>query len=142
VADQNRELVRRYFEELLNGRNLPLLEDLLHPDCVFTAPPVPGGLHGTASIRPAFSALLATFPDLTFTVDEQIVEGDKGAVRWTMRGTHEGEWLGIPATGRAVVLTGIDIFHFSGGRIGRIHAEGDYLGALRQISGSARPGAN
>jgi steroid delta-isomerase-like uncharacterized protein len=138
VAEEHRELVRRYFEEMLNGRHLPLLEELLSPDCVFTAPPVPAGLHGTASIRPAFAALLDTFPDLAFTVHEQVVEGDKAAARWTMRGTQEREWLGIPATGKTVVLTGMDLFHFEGGRIRRIHAEGDYLGALQQISGAPR----
>jgi steroid delta-isomerase-like uncharacterized protein len=140
VADQNRELVRRYFEEMLNGRDLPLLEELLSPDCVFTAPPVPSGLHGTASIRPAITSLFDTFPDLAFTVHEQIVEGDVAAVRWTMRGTHEGEWLGIPASGTRVVLTGINVFHFAGGRIRRVHAEGDYLGALQQISGKGAQG--
>jgi steroid delta-isomerase-like uncharacterized protein len=139
VADQNRELVRRYFEELLNRRNLSALEDILSPDCVFTAPPVPEGLHGTASIRPAFAALFSTFPDLAFTVHEDIVEKDKAAARWTMRGTQKGKWLGIPATGRQVALTGINIFHFTGGKIQRIYAEGDYLGALQQIGEATRP---
>ena len=81
-------------------------------------------------------SLLATrtaFSGFTITIDDQIVEGDKGVTRWTARGVHTGEHLGIPATGRSVEITGINIGRFENGKIVDEWARGDDVGLLRQL---------
>ena len=75
----------------------------------------------------------AAFADLTVTVDDQIVEGDRAVVRWTARGVHSGEYLGIPATGRRIEQTGINIGRCENGRIVEEWARGDDVGLLRQL---------
>ena len=78
-------------------------------------------------------ALYAAFPDWHATIEELIVEGDNVVVRWTGRGTHRGEWAGVPATGRPVQTTGIDVERFVDGLIVEEHSNVDMLGFLRQI---------
>ena len=85
-------------------------------------------------MKEVMRGLLLTFRDLHFTVTEEIAEGDKTVVRWTMRGTQECEWLGVPTAGRCVCMTGIDIVEVSSGKIKRIQIEADYLGAVQQLT--------
>ena len=73
------------------------------------------------------------FPDLTVTVDDQIVEGDRDVVRWTARGLHSGEYLGVPATGRRMEQTGINIGRWENGRIVEEWPIADDVGMLRQL---------
>ena len=75
----------------------------------------------------------AAFPDLTVTVDDQIVEGDRDVVRWTARGLHSGEYLGVPATGRRMEQTGINIGRWENGRIVEEWPIADDVGMLRQL---------
>ena len=75
----------------------------------------------------------AAFADLTVTVDDQIVEGDRDVVRWTARGVHSGEYLGVPATGRRLEQTGINIGRFENGRIVEEWSRADDVGMLRQL---------
>jgi steroid delta-isomerase-like uncharacterized protein len=87
--------------------------------------------------REAFLAFLGAFnvafPDYQFSVEDQIVCDDKAVARWRFTGTHRGEFLGIAATGRAVTLTGIDIFEFAGGKIVQGWVETNVAGLLRQL---------
>jgi steroid delta-isomerase-like uncharacterized protein len=133
VSNETKFIVRRYFEELLNGGNLGIADEIFAQDCVLIAPPVPQGIRGAATLKEVVRGLRLTFRDLHFAVTEEIAEGDKTVVRWTMRGTQECEWLGVPAAGRSVCMTGIDIFEVSGGKIKRIQVEADYLGAVQQL---------
>ena len=73
------------------------------------------------------------FPDTQFTVDERIVDGNRIAVRWMMRGTHQGEFQGIPPTGKAVTVTGIAIHRFAGNQIQESWDCYDALGLLQQL---------
>lgn len=83
------------------------------------------------------TGLHATFPDLRFAVHDLIAEADRVVATWTMTGTHHGEWLGVPATGRGLCITGVDMFQITGGRIARIEIQADYLGAMRQMGVAA-----
>ena len=81
-------------------------------------------------------SLLATrtaFAGFTITIDDQIVEGDQGVTRWTARGVHTGEHLSIPATGRPIEITGINIGRFENGRIVEEWSRADDVGLLRQL---------
>ena len=137
MSEQNKAVVRRYFQELLNGARADVVDEIMTQDCVFTAPVLAAAIRGSDTLKQVFSSLHATFPDLHFDVHEEFAEGDRVATSWTMRGTHQGEWLGVPATGRTLSITGFDIFHCRDGRICRVAIQADYLGAMRQLGAVA-----
>jgi steroid delta-isomerase-like uncharacterized protein len=77
--------------------------------------------------------LTTAFPDLRFTIEDTIVEGEKLVACWTISGTHQGEYVGIPATGRKISLEGITIHHIRNGKILDSYARWDVLGLMRQL---------
>jgi predicted ester cyclase len=77
--------------------------------------------------------LRAAFPDLHFTVEAQIAEGDMVVTRWTARGTHRGKFQSVPATGRKIRLAGTDIDRIIGGKVVECWAHVDELGLMRQL---------
>lgn len=87
----------------------------------------------TASYQMAMSAILAGFPDARFTVDDVIGEGDKVAVRHTLRGTHRAEFQGIPATGNPVTVSAVVIFRFENGRAAELWLHADFMGMMQQL---------
>lgn len=135
-APSSEELVRRYFEQVLNQGDTVALEGLLSNTFTLYVPPslAPGPV---VDSREAFAQMVkglrTTFPDLHFTIEEVVSEPDAAMVSWTMRGTHSDVWLGVPATGRQITLTGVDVFRISEGRIREVRIHGDYLGVLRQL---------
>jgi predicted ester cyclase len=88
-----------------------------------------------------YRAFFAGFPDLRLTVDETVEEGERIAVRFTVRGTHEGVFQGIPPTGRPVEVQGFSILHFSAGRIVERWNQLDQLSMLQQLGVLPAPGA-
>jgi steroid delta-isomerase-like uncharacterized protein len=74
-----------------------------------------------------------SFPDLRFTIEDQIAEGDRVVVRWTMRGTNLGEYQGWPPTGKTITVTGISAFRIAGGKIQEIHVNMDRHGLMEQM---------
>lgn len=77
--------------------------------------------------------MLAAFPDGQYSMDDMIAEGDKVVLRWTFRGTHKGELMGIPATGKQVTMAGISIYHFANGMLEEIWEHYDRFGFLQQL---------
>lgn len=82
----------------------------------------------------------AGFPDAQFTIDDEIAEGDKVVNHWTFCGTHQGEFAGIPSTGKAVTMTGMGIVRIADGKVAEIWDEFDALGLLRQLGVIPTPG--
>jgi steroid delta-isomerase-like uncharacterized protein len=105
--------VRRWYEEF-NQRNLTIVDELFTPDYVYHNPPTT--LHGPEEFKQFLSLYLTAFPDARFTVEDDIAEGDLVASRATLRGTHQGEFMGIPPTGKPVTVTGIAIDRIVGGK--------------------------
>ncbi len=95
---------------------------------------------GPECVKQAWRMFRAAFPDLTGTIEDMVAEGDKVAVRATMRGTHQGELLGIPPTGRQVTVTLIDINRIEAGTFVERWAETDMLGLLHQLGAVPAPG--
>jgi predicted ester cyclase len=83
---------------------------------------------------------LGAFPDLKVTSDFQVAEGDKVVMRWTGTGTHTGELMGIPATGKRIEMTGIGIQRIAGGRIVEEWVESDQMGMMQQLGVVPPPG--
>ena len=90
-------------------------------------------IRGSEGAKQYVSAFRSGFPDLHFTIEDQVAEGDIVVTRWTARGTHRGEFQGVPATGRKIQLAGTDIDRFVGGRVVECWAHVDELGLMRQL---------
>jgi steroid delta-isomerase-like uncharacterized protein len=129
--ERNKALVRRYYDEVLTGRNRELLDQLL--DASFVSH-VSGGPDVTVDTYiAAVEATLAAFADLAVKIDDQIAESDKVATRWQARGTHTGTFAGVAGTGRLITVTGIHVHRIAGGRLVEHWEELNLLGALRQM---------
>jgi predicted ester cyclase len=83
---------------------------------------------------------LSAFPDTKMTIEDQLAEGDKVTTRWTATGTHTGELMGIPATGKAVTVTGFDITRYSGGKSVEHWGQFDQMGMMQQLGVIPTPG--
>lgn len=122
-----RAVVASFNQGDLDGAAAYLAADYIdHSDPAGTPP-------GSASARQRWAMLRAAFPDARITIDKVVAEGDKVAVRFTLRGTHTGELMGIQPTGRQVVVTGIDINRVQGNQIAERWANFDTFGMLQQL---------
>lgn len=132
MSEENKALARRYNEEVWNNRNLDVIDELMADDMVDHAlpPQIPPGPDGAKAFVGMY---VSAFPDVKITIDDLVAEGDKVVTRWTATGRHEGELMGIPATGKQVTVTGIDITRYSGGKIVEHWGEFDQMGMMQQL---------
>ena len=131
MSEANKAQVRRVIEEVYNRGDLDAVDDLASRDLVIHAPSEE--IRGREGAKRYVAALRTGFPDLHLTIEDQIAEGDMVVTRWTARGTHTGEFQGIPATGRQVRVAGTDIDHIIGGRTVECWAHVDELGLMQQL---------
>ncbi|MEU0070956.1 ester cyclase [Streptomyces sp. NPDC006332] len=125
--------VRRFFETLSTAGDLPPMNDLLDEDIHSRDPIHPQDTIGLDSARAEFRMWRAAF-DFTFTVDDLITQGDRACARWTWNATHKADFLGIPATGKRVTMTGTTMFRFSpDGKIAETWWQHDQLGLMQQL---------
>jgi predicted ester cyclase len=131
-AEAQKALVRRFVEEVQSQGRLEVLDELVAPTVVnHTAPPgVPPDREG---IRQLTALFRAAFPDGRMTVEDMIAEGATVATRKTFRGAHQGQFMGIPPTGRHVAIGLIDIVRVVDGRIVEHWNAVDNLGLLQQL---------
>jgi steroid delta-isomerase-like uncharacterized protein len=135
--EENKALVRRYWQEA-SRRGLPaVMDEFLAPDVVSHPPTSPEPIHGLDAFKQFIAAQFGAFPDMAVTVEDLISEGDRVAARVTTWGTHEGELMGLPPTGRRVEWSGISMTRHADGRIVEQWGEFDALGLLQQLSGDA-----
>jgi steroid delta-isomerase-like uncharacterized protein len=130
-TEENKALARRLFEDGINQRNLAVLDELCIPD--FVLHNVALTLQGLEPVKQFLSMYLTAFPDVQLTIEDMIAEGDTVVFRHTFRGTHKGDLMGIPPTGKQVNVTGIDIFRTAGGKIVEQWTNADELGAMQQL---------
>jgi steroid delta-isomerase-like uncharacterized protein len=141
ATEENKEKVRRLMEESLGGGKPELVDELLDSDFVRYDPYIAAGeVRGAQTVKDNIVWFRNAFPDLSCTVDEQVAEDDKVVSRWTLRGTHRGDFFGIAGTGNRVEFTGIQIDRFDeSGKIVEERAEFDLLGAMRQMGAFPEP---
>lgn len=114
----NKVIIQCLYEEAWNNRRFELLDLLLSPSHALHGPPaVSGAAVGPEVYKQVMLLYTSAYPDLCFRIEEMIAEGEKVACYWTMTGTHRGDFLGIPATGKKVSLDGITIHHVTDGKI-------------------------
>ncbi len=135
-TEETKATVRRFMEESFGGGKPELVDELLDPDFVRYDPYIEAGeVRGTQTVKDNIVWFRRAFPDLSCTVEEQVAEGEKVVSRWTLRGTHTGEFFGVAPTGKWVEFTGIQIDRFDdeSSKIVEERAEFDLLGAMRQM---------
>lgn len=140
AVESNRAIARRFFAEVWSGGSEAVAEELLAPTYVghLAGNPEPLDRAGWFAFYRAFRQ---AFPDARFTVEDAIAEGDQVVLRLTMRGTHQGVFNGIPATGRAVTVSGVSIERIVEGRIVEGWVTSDALGMLQQLGALPPPPA-
>jgi steroid delta-isomerase-like uncharacterized protein len=138
-VDANRAVTQRFYEEVWNNGNLDAVDDIMTGNFVDHAAP-PGFPSGPEGAKQVFTMYRSAFPDFRLNVWDLIAEGDKVVARWSTQGTHQGELMGIPPTGKRVEVTGIDIFRFAEGKIAEHWAEFDMLGLMQQLGVIPAPG--
>jgi steroid delta-isomerase-like uncharacterized protein len=139
MAADNKALTRRWFEEVWNQSREQAIDELFAPDGVAHGLGEAGqDLPGPAEFRTFYRQFRSGFPDASVRVDQVIAEGDTTAVRFTARATHSGDGLGVKATGRPIIVTGMCMIRWRDGRIAEAWNEFDVAGLLRQIG--AGPG--
>jgi steroid delta-isomerase-like uncharacterized protein len=136
------EATLRRFQDAINTGDIEFIsktiDEVVEPDVVIRTP-LPVGATGAQALKEGFGRLHRAFPDLHIKVEDVIAEGDKVVARNTVTGTHQGEYIGLPPTGKSVTYNEIFIFRFVNGRIAETWGVGDVFSQLRQL-GTIRGG--
>jgi steroid delta-isomerase-like uncharacterized protein len=132
TAEENKAQFRRTYEELLNRGILDVADELVAPDFLNHEAP-PGRNRGPESMRGLATMLRTAFPDLHFTIEELVGEGDTVAGRVTLSGTHEGPLMGMPPTGRSVRQNSMHFVRFRDGKAIEHWGVRDDLGMMQQL---------
>jgi len=131
TQSQNKELLRNFYSEAFNKHNVDAVGQFIATNVVsHSNPPEAQGLEG---VKQLLSMYFAAFPDLKVTIEDMIAEGDKVVARFTMTGTHKGEFMGIAATGKKVTVTGIEILRIAEGKLVEHWEAFDELGMMQQL---------
>lgn len=128
-TETNKAIVRRLYDQVWKGRRPDLLEEFYVEDVVHHEQLAPG----MEGLKQFYSMSLQAFSDFQIAIEDAIAEGDQVVIRWTMKGTHQGELLGIPPTGVQVTQTGATIFRLAGARIAEAWYFADNLSLMQQM---------
>jgi steroid delta-isomerase-like uncharacterized protein len=130
MNEESQSLIQRYFQDILSKGNIATANELLAPDVTYHGMEI---IQGIENFMQYVVKLHTAFPDLNFIVEDEVNNGKKAAGRFTMRGRHRGEFLGMPATNNHVEVRGMDMFHITDGRIQEIWVSFDSLGFMQQL---------
>jgi len=138
VEEQNKALIKGFFDEMNKG-NVEIFRELCTPDFALYSPSgvtEPISLEETIEV---FKMNLKGFPDLNWVIHEIVAKGDKVIGRFTLTGTHSGDWQGIPASGNKIKITEIVIWQMKDGKCVEVREEGDMLGLMQQLGMELKP---
>ncbi|MBN2146705.1 MAG: ester cyclase [Anaerolineales bacterium] len=128
---ENKALVRRFVEKVQNQHNLAEIDELCSPN--FVDHSGAANLPGIEGVKAFFTMMFTAFPDMHFTIRQQLAEGDQVATQKTFFGTHLGTFMAIPPTGKQVSVEVIDIYTISEGKITDHWSVGDFLSMMQQL---------
>ena len=140
TAQENKQVLRRFTDEFINTGDPSLAAQFVSPDAVFHAPTSPEPLRGPEGYLQLLGMLRAAFPDVQWTLEEMVAEGDKVAARFTMRGTHQGPFFGLPSSGRAFTATSMAFYRLDAGKIVEENGMPDMASIMRQIGAGGASG--
>jgi predicted ester cyclase len=133
-TEENKIVTRHLMEEVWNRGNLSVVDDLVTDDYVGHDAHTPGGaFYGSHGLKEHFSVLHAAIPDARIAIEDMRAEGDRTVVRFTLSGTHGGDLMSIPPTGRSVRFSAFLLSRFAGNRIVEQWGIADLLSLLQQI---------
>jgi steroid delta-isomerase-like uncharacterized protein len=125
-------LIQRIVDQAFNRGNLDVLDDVLAPD-YHAHVTIGGAPHGPQGLKITIALFRTSFPDLLCTVEDEIHEGDRFSAHWTMRGTHQGPFLGNPPTGKRVSVQGLIFGRTMDGKVAEDWTLVDQMGMLQQL---------
>lgn len=132
MSEENKAIVRRIVQEIWNGGNLDLADELITPDYVDNVSGS-GSPVGPEGFKDAVSGVREAFPDFTITINDMISEGDKVALVWTFIGTHKGELMGIAPTEKLIEFDGIYLYRFKDGKLVERSGKRDMFKLMSQL---------
>ena len=132
MSEQNKQIVRRALEEIWQGGNVALIDELYAPD-FFNHTLEPGQEQSLEQEKQMVTRFRAAFPDFEVIIEDLLATADKVVLRGGWRGTHRGEFMGVTPTHKLITVTEIAIFRLDGGKIVELWANTDQLGFLRQL---------
>ncbi|HUG14582.1 MAG TPA: ester cyclase [Thermomicrobiales bacterium] len=141
LAERNRQIAYRFYEELWNKGNYDAAPELLHPDHFDHTLPLKDLPQGRDGVLELMKTFRAAFPDLVMSVDSVIAQGDLVAEVLTLRGTHTAPFLGIPATGRSIEVKSVNLCRIEDGLVRERWGASDDLGMLQQLGILPAPGS-
>src|SRR3954452_4463814 len=134
TTEENKALARRLFEEGFSQGKVEVVDEVLDPNFVcYDLNSESGEVGGAETIKGEIEYFRNAVSDLTYTIEDQIAEDDKVVTRYTVSGTHQGEFFGVPPTGKRISMSGMSIDRFEGGKMVEEWPEYDLLGVMRQI---------
>lgn len=139
MTQDNSAIVRRFVDEVINQGKMGSAEEFVWEDVVEQVP-LPGQGPGLEGLKDVLRGMRSAFPDIDFSIKEQVCEGDKVVSRFEWTGTHKAEFMGVPATGRQVRVWGVVIDRLEAGRIKDTRILMDALGLMMQL-GALPPSA-
>ena len=139
-SEQNKALVRQMVEEIFNRGNASRVDEFLVPDFIEHEELPPGIPSNREGVKLLTAQLHSAFPDFKATIDDIVAEGDKVVIRMTWTGTHKGEFMGIPPTGKGISIGVIDIIRVAGGQFVEHWGQMDDMGMMRQLGAIPAPG--
>lgn len=132
-TNASKSLTQAQYDRIWNRGDYSAIAELYTEDCILHDPMFPSAVAGHEAVRGLIGAYRRAFPNLTFAVEDQIAEHDRVVTRWTARGTHLHELLGIPATGRQIEVTGSTIARLDGSRIAEGWVHWDRTTLFKQL---------
>jgi len=134
-TEQNKATVRRWYLEIFNQNRLDVADEIHTPTYTNHDPYAPPGGFGSGpqATKNIVALYRAAFPDVHFTIDGQVAEGDRVATRWTATGTNTGSLNGMPPTNRRVTISGISIERCEEGKMAETWSNWDFMGMLQQL---------
>ena len=139
MTSQSAESVMNRFVEFINTSDEELARQVISRDAVFHAPSHPEPLRGPEGYLEVLAMMRGGFSDVVWTLEETVAQGDTVAARFTMRGTHDGEFFGIPASDNKISVQAMNFYYLADGRIVGERAQPDLLGVMQQIGALPAP---
>jgi steroid delta-isomerase-like uncharacterized protein len=130
--ESNKQVMSRFLE-FINTASEALAQELISPDAIFHVPGRADPVKGPEGYLEIIAMMRSGFPDIQWSLEETIAEGDKIAARFIMRGTHKGPFFGVPATGKSIQVQAMNIYRLSDGKFVEERGQPDLLGLLQQI---------
>lgn len=131
MSEEHKTLARRAWEEIVNQKNLGAIDEIYAAGIVWHVPD--GDIQGSEQVEQVVAMYLSAFPDIRVNIEDTIAEVDKVVTRWTIRGTHLGDLMGIAPTERQIEVEGITIHRTEGGKIVEEWERYDNLGVMQQL---------